>query len=178
MSQPALATQFTLLDHPQWLTPVLDFITEIGIPWHLTDLPDHTFLPGISIDAGHLHLDPTRLKHIGDVLHEAGHIAVALPADRPLLSGDVGATLGENMSPEMAVLPWTYAAALHLGMELPVLFHPEGYKGDSEWLHEHLTRPDGLGLPLMEWMGFCTRSKNAERLGLPVYPQLARWLRA
>ena len=63
--------------------PILDqmyaFLAEIGIPVSETTLSQSTFVPGILIDQGRLLVDPAKLLYPGDLLHEAGHIAVTLP---------------------------------------------------------------------------------------------------
>ena len=46
------------------------------------------------------------------------------------LNGDAGNDGGI----EMTAIAWPYAAAVHLGIEIEVLFHPDGYKGGAEWL--------------------------------------------
>lgn len=35
---------------------------------------------------------------------------------------------------EMATILWSYAAAFHLNIDLKILFHPNEYKNDAEWL--------------------------------------------
>ena len=52
------------------------FVESIGIEVRAEDLPD-TFLPGLDIRDGVLCIDMARLTHPGDILHEAGHIALA-----------------------------------------------------------------------------------------------------
>src|SRR5258708_1523489 len=60
---------------------VLDFLRGIGLAVSIGEIEGPTVLPGIRVVAGGLVVDPARLKHPGDLLHEAGHLAV-MPAER------------------------------------------------------------------------------------------------
>jgi hypothetical protein len=51
--------------------------------------------------------DPAQLQHPGDLLHEAGHLAVKSPSDRRL----AGVNLGSDPAEEMMAIGWSYAAA-------------------------------------------------------------------
>ena len=66
------------------------FVRGIGIDVRAATLPDKTFLPGLDIRHGAILVDEARLTYPGDILHEAGHLAVADPAERnaPTLSPD------------------------------------------------------------------------------------------
>ena len=104
------------------------FVREIGIDVRAAELPDKTFLPGLDIRDGAILVDEQRLAYPGDLLHEAGHLAVTDPDERgaPALSPTPG--------DEMATLAWSYAALKHLALEPDVVFHPHGYKGGSQAL--------------------------------------------
>ncbi len=88
-SQPAFANPVT--------ARIAAFLVEIGIPVEAADLPAHSFLPGIRLETGRLLVDATRLKHPGDLLHEAGHIAVMTPERRARRQDDAGKNLGEEI---------------------------------------------------------------------------------
>ena len=53
-------------------------------------------LPGLAIEHGAILVDEQRLSHPGDILHEAGHLAVADPVGRnaPTLSPTPGVESG------------------------------------------------------------------------------------
>lgn len=153
------------------LDRILPFLAEIGIAVQERSLPATTFLPGVLIERGALVIDRAQLAHPGDLLHEAGHIAVMLPAERAALSDDLHTGPGE----EMATIAWSYAAACHLGIDVADLFHPDGYKGESPALIENFTAGRYFGVPLLQWYGL-TRER-ADDSGLPVYPRMAAWLR-
>ena len=76
--------------------------------------------------------DAQKLLSPGDLLHEAGHVAVLTKSDRigvtsPEVSGDM-----EPGGVEMAAIAWSWAALKYLGIAPEIVFHKEGYKGDSE----------------------------------------------
>jgi hypothetical protein len=151
-----------------YLDRMLEFLTSIGLPVRETSFEQPGFLPGLLIEKGELLLDRARLLYPGDVLHEAGHIAVTVAAERPLLGADVIENNPQKAGDELAVLLWTYAACCHLAIPPVVVFHPEGYKGQSEWLIDSFTNGQYTGLPLLVWMGMTTTDG---------FPAMTRWLR-
>lgn len=157
----------------QILATIRLFLDEIGIETREQPLPDDTFLPGLLIDRGQLLIDPERLLHPGDILHEAGHIAVSLPEDRIHLGGNITAARPDKAGDELAVLLWTYAACCHLCLDLAIVFHSAGYKGQSDWLIEQFTTGQYAGLPLLVWMGL-TDEPGKSGAG---FPAMLHWLR-
>ncbi|MFK7933661.1 MAG: hypothetical protein AB8G22_09125, partial [Saprospiraceae bacterium] len=67
------------------LKKITRFLTTIGLEVKEHPITGTTFLPGLKIVAGRLWVDTEQLRHVGDVLHEAGHIALEPPAVRPTL---------------------------------------------------------------------------------------------
>jgi hypothetical protein len=156
---------------------IIEFLSTIGIAVELTSLGDDTFLPGLRLDHGRLLVDPTRLTYPGDLLHEAGHIAVVPPDVRPRLSGD-GSAAGIDMGTlETAVIPWSYAAACEIGIEPAVVFHPAGYRGKSEGLLRTFGYGVYPGAHLLEAAGMCLGPHRAADAGIPPYPHMLCWLR-
>jgi hypothetical protein len=151
-----------------YLDQMLEFLASIGLPVRETSFEQPGFLPGLLIDKGELLLDRARLLYPGDMLHEAGHIAVTVAAERPLLGANVTENHPEKEGEELAVLLWTYAACRYLGIPPIVVFHPDGYKGSSKWLIESFTNGQYMGLPLLVWMGLTTTEG---------FPTMTRWLR-
>ena len=149
-----------------------DFVRGIGIDVRAGTLPDKTFLPGLDIRYGAIVVDEERLAYPGDILHEAGHIAVADLAERaePSLSPTPG--------DEMATLAWSYAALRHLDLAPDIVFHPHGYKGDSDWLIETFSAGHYIGLPLLQCYGLTVEPKFAAERGVEPFPHMLRWLRA
>lgn len=151
---------------------ICSFLASIGIEVYRGDVPPGTFLPAIEIRNGKLIYDPVTLKYPGDLLHEAGHIAVTTAADRPTLSGNVTETDPKKNGDEIAVLLWSYAACLHIDLPPEVVFHPDGYKGESEWIINNFQSGSYVGLPLLVWMGLAYDSSHPAG-----FPQMIKWLR-
>ena len=76
------------------------FVRGVGIEVHAVALPDSTFLAGLDIRCGAVLIDESRLQYPGDVLHEAGHIAVTDPQlrNQPKLSPDGGDELANRVT--------------------------------------------------------------------------------
>jgi hypothetical protein len=149
---------------------IVAFLREIGIPVEAVELADDTFLPGVAVTGGGLRVDPSRLNWPGDLLHEAGHVAVGDPARRDDGVSDDG---GE----EMAALAWSYAAAVHLGLDPSVPFHEGGYRGEGPSLAENFSQGGYVGVPLLAWWGLTLEPHRAKAAGVPGYPNMLAWLR-
>jgi hypothetical protein len=152
---------------------IVSFLGEIGLDVQARAIEVDTFLPGITVDDGVLIYDPAALQHPGDLLHEAGHLAVKPTADRDGASAD----LGKDAAEEMMAIAWSYAAAVHLGIPAEVVFHPDGYKGGSKSLIENFAEGRYLAVPMLQWLGMTHDAKRAAELGVAPYPQMTRWLR-
>jgi len=159
------------LDDPD-TTRILAFLEGIGIPVTRGRIEGDSFLPGIEVRDGGLVLDPARSFYPGDLLHEAGHIAVTDPADRPTLCA-----VRDDPGEEMAAIAWSYAAARAIGIDTQVLFHADGYKGGGAALAIAFDKGSGPGAPMLQFYGMTAEAHQAEALGLPAYPDMARWLR-
>jgi hypothetical protein len=151
---------------------ILAFLDRIGIAVLPEAIPGDTFLPAMAIRDGSLIVDVDRLIHAGDLLHEAGHIAVTDPALRPTLNA-VSPDGGE----EMAAIAWSYAAALEIGMDPRIVFHDDGYKGGGAHLAAQFAAGHYLALPLLQWFGMALDAERAAADGVAPYPQMRRWLR-
>ncbi|MGZ4975639.1 MAG: hypothetical protein ACXV8O_00695 [Methylobacter sp.] len=152
---------------------ITDFIAGIGIPVRAGEVPDDVILPGILIDNGTLVVDEAKLKYPGDLLHEAGHLAVMPSMQRNASYNDVSKNAGD----EIATLAWSWAALVYLNLPPEVLFHPDGYKGESDWLIDIFSNGGTMGVPLLQWMGLTAEPSKAEQLGWKAFPQMQRWLR-
>jgi hypothetical protein len=80
------------------------------------------------------------------------------------------------MGQEIAAQTWSYAAAVHLGIDPAVVFHSDGYKGAATKLVE-VYRESKAGVPLLQWMGLTLYGARAAEAGVPAYPHMIRWLR-
>ncbi len=147
---------------------IAGFLREIGLTVRLATLEEETFLPGVTLEPGGLVVDPDKLMYPGDLLHEAGHMAIMLPEER----GKAGADLGNEIGAQC----WSYAAAVHLGLAPEVVFHPAGYKGSAQWLAAQYSAGN-VGVPLLQWMGLTLDAAHAAEQGVAPYPAMVKWLR-
>jgi hypothetical protein len=149
------------------------FLRGIGLPVQHGTLDGTAFLPGLTLDAGRIIIDETKLLYPGDVLHEAGHLAVTPAAERATCGGKLTGGGGE----EMGAIAWSYAAALHIGIDPAIVFHEHGYRSGSDSLLENFREGRFLAVPLLQWMGLTCEEKNAAARGCAPYPHILRWLR-
>ena len=153
-------------------TQIVDWLRHIGLTVRLAPLDGATFLPGVTLEPGGIIVDPARLLYPGDLLHEAGHLAIMLPALRSSTGGNAGSDMGD----EIAAQTWSYAAAVHLGLQPAIVFHAAGYRGAARTLIETY-RDAKAGVPLLQWMGLTLDRVHAASAALPPYPHMVRWLR-
>lgn len=94
-----------------------------------------------------------KFKYPGDILHEAGHIAVVPPAERHLLNADTIATREQREAEEMMAIAWSYAACVHLDIDAGFVFHDNGYKGGGSSIAESFKQGHYFGVPMLQWVG-------------------------
>jgi hypothetical protein len=152
---------------------MVDFLKEIGIGVSAGSITGETFLPGIEVQAGSLIVDEAKLSYPGDLLHEAGHLAVMTAEER----AKANATIDTGGGEEMAAIAWSYAAALHLGFDPAVVFHADGYKGDSQMILENFAAGRYFGVPLLQWMNMTAGDKKTAEPGIAPYPKMIKWMR-
>lgn len=153
-----------MLDHA--LTDLLiGFVRSTGLEVVEAPLPGDTFLSGLSIQAGRLIVDRTRLPYPGDLLHEAGHLAV-ITSDARATATD--AWLSNQPDLEAHAIAWSYAALVHLGLPIEVLFHAGGYQGRSAAFITTFSLGVYPGMPGLQAAGLTHASH---------YPAMRRWLR-
>jgi hypothetical protein len=153
-------------------TRIIDWLRKIGLSVRLVPVDAGSFLPGVTLEPGGLIVDPEHLLYPGDLLHEAGHLATMLPAQR----ASAGSNAGSDMGEEIAAQTWSYAAAVQLGLPPDMVFHSSGYKGASATLIQAY-RDGKAGVPLLQWMGLTLDPARAAATDIPPYPHMIRWLR-
>jgi hypothetical protein len=70
---------------------------------------------------------------------------------------------------ELAAIPWSYAAAVHLGIDPEIVFHEGGYRGQAAGLLTNFALGVGPGVHLLVAAGLTEAAS---------YPRMTRWLRA
>ena len=151
---------------------IVAFLAGIGIPVETDTLEDDGFLPAMAVRNGTLVFDPARLEWPGDLLHEAGHIAVTDPAQRAMLC-----EVRSDPAEEMAAIGWSYAAALAIGLDPAIVFHEAGYHGGSESILENFNGGRYFSVPMLEYYGMTLTKRVAEENGMAPYPHMLGWLR-
>jgi hypothetical protein len=151
---------------------IVAFLDCIGIPVVIEPLAEASLLPGVTVRYGTLVFDPDHLPYPGDLLHEAGHIAVTDPAIRATLD-----EIPSDPAEEMTAIAWSYAAALEIGLDPGIVFHDHGYKGGGAYLIPALMGHNGPGVPMLAYFGMTAEHHRAEERGMAPFPKMARWLR-
>lgn len=148
---------------------IVSFLRGIGIDIIESNDLTSTFLPGIQIAGSTILVEKSLLLSPGDLLHEAGHIAVTEQINRSKIGTKDQDENWPSDGDEFAAILWSYAAAIHLKIDPKIVFHSEGYKNESEWLLEQFASENYIGLPMLQWMGFCGDDV--------AYPKLRMWMR-
>jgi hypothetical protein len=157
---------------PELTDRIVGFLRGIGLAMRAGEVAGPTILPGIQVEHGGILFDPDKLRFPCDLLHEAGHLAVVPPERRAAMHRNVGSDPGE----EMMAIAWSYAAALHLGIDPALLFHHE-YKGGGPAILAAFTDSGGFGVPMLQWAGLTYDAGRARAEGAEPYPHMRRWLR-
>lgn len=159
------------------LDRIVAFLVDIGLPPRAATLGGDTFLPGIRITRGELVYDPARLTWPADLLHEAGHIALAPAAQRATLDDALTVEQHFEHGGEVESIAWSYAASVRLALPLGELFHEGGYRGQSHGLALSFSLGVYVGVAGLAALGLCAIGEDAHRRGVEPYPYMLRWLR-
>ena len=156
---------------------IVSFLTDIGIQVQEEAFAADAFLPGVRIVDGGLRFDRATLRWPGDLLHEAGHIAVVPATWRASLNDALQGQVELPHAGEVEATAWAFAAITHLALDPSVLFHEGGYGGKSAGLI--LTYSLGIypGCFGLAQAGMTLIGEDALRAGLPAYPHMIRWRR-
>jgi len=150
---------------------LITFVRSVGIEVQSCSIDWKTQFPGLDIRGGAVLVDESQLIHPGNILHEAGHLAVHEPARRKDLK--FSPTKGE----ELSALAWSYAAVVHLGLNAELVFYPGSYQGWDTALLENFAEGRFIGVPLLQRYGMAIEPRRAAEFGVEAYPHMLRWLR-
>jgi hypothetical protein len=154
------------------LAKIVEFLRSIGFAVRLDSRTDAPGLPGIWVDAGCMTVDAEQLVAAGDLLHEAGHLAVMSPARRRTARGRFDSSQAE----EMMAIAWSHAAAIHLGLHPSVVFHEHGYGGGGDWLIDGFATGATIGVPGLCWLGLTSHDCGGGAIEGAVFPAMIAWL--
>jgi hypothetical protein len=65
---------------------------------------------------------------------------------------------------EIMALACSYAACLPIGLDPDIVFHANGYKGESENILQNFAEGRYIGLPMLQWLGMAYDAKKAKNL--------------
>ena len=150
---------------------LVTFVRSVGIQVQACAISWRTQFPGLDIRAGAILVDENQLIHPGNILHEAGHIAVHDPDRRAELK------FSPSKGEELSALAWSYAATVHLGLSSELVFYPGSYGGWDTSLVENFTEGRYLGVPLLQRYGMAIEERFASERGVKPYPYMLRWVR-
>lgn len=146
----------------------VQFIKSLGINVNFKPLNPAQILPGISIEQGAIFIDEKQLLFPGDVLHEAGHIAVVPLAERHTLNKETIGKRTDAPAEEMMAIAWSYAACIHLQLPPEFVLHDDGYKGGGSAICENFKNGQYFGVPMLQYRGMCSADKP--------FPYMKNWL--
>lgn len=153
------------------------FLKEIGINVIEKNLDDTTFLPGLALGPNCLYIDYEKLKYPGDILHEAGHLAVTTPQERIQIGTEKMAKDWPTQGEEIAAMLWSFAACNYLELPLDFVFHAGGYKDSSNWMIDNFNSGNYIGLPFLEWTQMALSTEKATEQNKPAFPKMLKWMR-
>lgn len=162
------------------------FLSRIGIQLSFTCETPASFVPGVWINNEQIYCNCEQLRCVGDLLHEAGHLAVTpqemrarwLPGGfdfhgiedlSPLLKDGTENPLSHRLinGDEQAAITWSYAAAIEIGIDVYDMHLDTDF--DGEW------EPTVLSLQLKCHAGV----NNLQRIKMTtkqIFPKMLRWL--
>lgn len=156
---------------------ILSFLNAIGIATFEKVLPDDTFLPGLSLTSKGIDIDFDKLLYPGDILHEAGHLAVTTTHDRKKIGTPEMPSDWPTQGDEIGAMLWSFAAAHYLKIPIEVVFHSNGYKGSANWIIDSYKQGNFIGLPFLEWCGLTLSNEKALNANEKAFPHMIKWLR-
>ena len=169
------------LEAPEQVTlarRIMAFLGEIGLCVTEAPVPADSFLPGLRIVQGGLQVDLAQLRWPGDLLHEAGHLAVVPAALRASMDDALADLPPVPHGSEIEATAWAWAALVHLQLPSSVLFHEGGYHGRSQGLRTTFELGVYLGAAGLVSAGLAASPAQAASTGVAPYPHLLAWLRA
>lgn len=155
----------------------MNFIRSIGIEVTYASVNQRTFLPGLLIHNGIITVDRDQLQYPGDILHEAGHLAVVPEAERSEMTDGMIEQREHRAAEEMMAIAWSFAACVHLGIHPYFVFHDGGYQNGGKNIADNFLQERYFGVPALQWVGMTYDPNHKGNENKPTYPNMIRWLR-
>lgn len=165
------------MEHPDAFEKIVAFLNSIGISVSFKPISHTCFLPGIAIEDGYITVDKEKLKYPGDILHEAGHIAVVPANERNSLNEQSIADRENREAEEMMAIAWSYAVCVHLNIDAAFVFHKDGYNGGAQSIADNFNNGNYFGVPMLQFAGMTVEKRNAITTGEDPYPTMKHWMR-
>jgi hypothetical protein len=157
---------------------LVSFLEDIGIAIIFETIREPTFLPGLKIKGKSILIDTEKWLYPGDIVHEAGHIAVVPESERESLDENTIGERKDHAAEEMMAIAWSYAVCKHLEIDPAIVFHEDGYKGGGAYIITNFENGNTFGVPMLQYAQMCTDHLNPNRKqGEAVYPVMKKWLR-
>ena len=163
---------------PSPIAAITAFLGSVGLGLSEGHVAADSFLPGVGIEEGRLVFDAGLLAWPGDLLHEAGHLAVTPASARPSLRGTLTPADHHPDGGEVEAIAWSFAALSALRLPVDLLFHAGGYRGHANGLVRSFSLGVYPGAAGLERTGLTATGALAVRLGVEPYPRMIRWLRS
>jgi len=158
------------------LEKITGFLVQIGIGFSMCTIKDETFMPGVGLENGIILIDTEKLLYPGDILHEAGHLAVLSADERVTSTGKLSGEFSQ-LGNEIMAQAWSYAACVAIGLDPLIVFHEHGYRGAGKALIETFSSGNPVGVPALQWLGMTYDKANAGKLNTLAYPNMICWVR-
>lgn len=155
---------------------MVDFVTSIGISVKQTILEDGLPIPGISVQNGEMLIDEERLSYPGDILYQAGRIAILPMEERNEYVGKDHPEYMTEATQGMMAMCWAWAALTHLQIAPEVVFHNGGYKGQSMQIIHGYQSGSYMGLPMLQLYEMAYEQHQAYAKGLNPFPYMYKWV--
>lgn len=167
----------TSLSAEQGLEKCLEFLNSVGIKIIVKKIEGSSFLPGLSIEGGCIVIDKESLKYPGDILHQAGHVAIVPAAERAMLNAAAIQERPNREAEEMMAIAWSYAATVHLNIDPYFVFHNNGYLAGGRNIADNFKNKRYFAVPMLQWIGLTAEEKTGAALNVHPYPHMLKWLR-
>lgn len=184
---------FLAIQRATMLSQTIHFLNHIGLPTAIVDeTPKSSFMPHLFIRHGTLEV--TRDVLIGDLLHDAGHLAVIPGRLRHLMHGNLYRSF-EAIFEQIADLPhdhpevvamihsddpaataWAWACGVHLGIPHEDIITDASFGDAGADIRCMLSHHQYVGIHALQSSGFCAAHGMCHPT-LPVFPQLQFWVK-